>query len=343
MAAKKDNAFDGIMAQLEARQFAPVYLLMGEEPYYIDQISDFIEQHVLSEEERDFNQSIVYGLDVSAVQVADMARRYPMMAEYQVIIVKEAQNIKQWDALETYFEKPMNQTILVICYKNGTIDGRKKIVSKARTAGIVFESKKMRDYELSAFVASYLKGKDVSIDNKSAQMVAEHIGADLSRLTSELDKVIISLPEDKREITPEIVEREIGVSKDYNGFELRNAIVDRNVFKANQIVKYFAGNPKTQKDSMYVLVPMLFNYFQNLMIAYYVPNNQNPNTLAEALGLKNAWGVKDYLAGMRNYSATKTMQIISRIRETDDKMKGIGNPNTDAGELIKELIFFILH
>lgn len=341
MAAKKDNAFDGIMAQLEARQFAPVYLLMGEEPYYIDQISDFIEQHVLSEEERDFNQSIVYGLDVSAVQVADMARRYPMMAEYQVIIVKEAQNIKQWDALETYFEKPMNQTILVICYKNGTIDGRKKVIALAEQAGVVFESKKLRDWQLPDFIAAYLKGKNATIDRKACQMIADHIGADLNRLISELDKVLITLPDADRRVTPEVVEEKIGVSKDFNGFELRDAIVARNVFKANQIIKYFDTNPKA--GSLYSFLPLLFSYFQNLMIAHYAPNKKSDQDLAAHLGLRSTWGVRDYLAGMRNYSARKTMDIIGKIREIDAKSKGIENPSTSQGDLMKELIFFILH
>lgn len=345
MAVKKDSTFSEIMSQLKDRNFAPVYVLMGEESYYIDQISNYIEENVLSEEERDFNQTVIYGVDATAVQIADMARRYPMMAEHQVVIVKEAQNIKQWDALETYFEKPMTQTILVICYKNGAIDGRKKILSKAKAAGVVFESKKLRENELPNFITDFTKDRGVEIDWKSAQMVAEHIGADLSRLSSELEKVIISLEGKAQKITPEIVEKQIGVSKDYNGFELRNAIIERNVFKANQIIKYFAGNPKSngKMDNIFVVLPLLFGYFQGLMIAHYTPNNKNSNELAAVLGIKNTWMVKDYLTGMRNYSAAKTLQIISKIRETDSKLKGLGSANTDPGELMKELLFFIFH
>ncbi len=341
MAEKKTVTFDSIMRDLKARQFSPIYILMGEEAYFIDQISDYIAGHVLSPEECDFNQTVVFGSDTNAAQLADMARRYPMMAEFQVIIVKEAQNIRNWDALEKYVEKPVKSTILVICYKNGSIDRRKKLISKAETVGVVFESKKKRDYELPAFIDSYLKMRGATIDNKSAQMIADHIGSDLSRLTSELDKVLLSLTENDKRVTPEVVEEQIGVSKDFNAYELRNAIINRDVFKANQIIKYFDNNPKT--GSIYALLPLLFNYFQNLMIAYYAPNRGNENELAKFLDLRSNWGVKDYIAGMRNYSGVKVMQIISKMREIDAKSKGLDNPNTGAGELMKELIFFILH
>ena len=341
MAEKKTVSYDSVMRDLKARQFAPVYILMGEEAYYIDQISGYIAEHALKPEEQDFNQTVVYGADTNAAQLADMARQYPMMAEFQVIIVKEAQNIRNWDALEKYVEKPVKSTILVICHKNGTIDRRKKLVSKAEAVGVVFESKKKRDYELPAFIDGYLKMRGATIDNKAAQMMADHIGADLSRLTSEMDKVLLSLPENDKRVTPEVVEEQIGVSKDFNAFELRNAIITRNVFKANQIIKYFDKNPKS--GSIYALLPLLFNYFQNLMIAYYCPNRGNENELAKFLDLKSNWGVKDYTAGMRNYSGVKVMQIISKMREIDAKSKGLDNPNTGAGELMKELVFFILH
>ncbi|MCI6160736.1 MAG: DNA polymerase III subunit delta [Prevotella sp.] len=342
MAEKKSVAtFEEVMRALKAGRFMPVYILMGEEAYYIDKIVDFIAQNAIREEERDFNQTLVFGSDVSAAQVADMAKRYPMMAERQVVIVKEAQNIRNWDRLETYFENPQPTTILVLAYKNGVIDGRKKILPKAQKAGVVFESKKKRDYELPGFIEGYLKMNQCTIDNKSAQMIADHIGADLSRLTSELDKVILSLPENERRITPDVVEQQIGVSKDFNGFELRNAIVNRDVFKANNIVKYFDKNPKT--GNAFMLVPMLFSYFQNLMLAYYAPGKGNENEIARWLDLRAGWAAKEYIIGMRNYSGVKVMQIIGKIREIDAKSKGLDNPNTGVGELLKELIFFILH
>lgn len=342
MAEAKIVTFDSIMRDLKARKYSPVYYLMGDEPYYIDKISDYIAEHVLQPEERDFNQTILFGSDVSASLIADTARRYPMMSEYQVVIVKEAQNVKNTEALEKYFKAPMNSTILVMCHKNGTVDGRKKEYMKAiLSAGVLFESKKLRDRDLPAFIENYLKARQVSIDPKSTQMIADNIGPDLSRLTGELDKVILSLSEQDRRVTPQIVEDQIGVSKEFNGFELRDAIVNRNVFKANQIIKYFDENPKA--GSIYSFLPMLFNYFQNLMIAYYAPNNKSQEGVAEWLEMRSPWAAKDYMTGMRNYTAMKVMQIISKIREIDAKSKGLDNPNTPPGELMKELIFYILH
>lgn len=342
MAEKKIATFDDIMRGLRAGEYAPVYILMGEESYYIDKISDFIAENALAPEERDFNQTVVFGSDVSANQIADMARRIPMMSERQVVIVKEAQNIKNWERLERYVENPVKSTILVLCHKNGSIDRRKKIVPKAEAVGIVFESKKKRDYELPSFIVHYLKTHgQVTIDNKSAQMMADHIGADLSRMAGELDKLILSLPENDRRITPEIVEAGIGVSKDFNAYELRNAIVSRDVLKANLILDYFNGNPKA--GNAYMLIPMLFSYFQNLLIAYYAPKPHTDESVARWLDLRGGWAAKDYIIGMRNYTGMKVMQIISKIRETDAKSKGLDNPNTPVGDLLRELIFFILH
>ena len=341
MPTKQGPTFQSIIHDLKSRKFSPIYVLMGDESYYIDQISDYVATHVLSPEERDFNQTVCFGSDVNAIQVTDMARRYPMMSEYQVIIVKEAQNIRSLDALEKYLKNPVKSTILVWCHKNGKIDARKKVVGLAQTVGVVFESQKLRDYQLPEFIQNYLKQKKVSIDPKSCQMIANHIGADLNRLTSELDKVLISLPPDNLRVTPEIVEEQIGVSKDFNAFELRNAIVQRDVFKANQIIKYFDNNPKA--GSLYSFLPLLFSYFQNLMIAYYAPQKNTEQGIATALDLRSSWGAKDFLIGLKNYSARKTMDIISKIRDTDAKSKGLDNPNTGVGDLMKELIFFILH
>ena len=342
MAEAKNVSFDSIMSDLRERKFSPVYYLMGDEPYYIDLISDYIAEHVLLPEERDFNQTILFGSDVNASQIADAARRYPMMAEYQVVIVKEAQNIKNTEALERYFKQPMPSTILVMCHKNGSIDGRKReYVKSIQGGGVLFESKKLKDKELPAFIEKYLKRRNVSIDYKSTQIIADSIGADLSRLTSELDKVVLSLSEEDRRVTPQVVEDQIGVSKEFNSFELRDAIVNRNVYKANLIIKYFDDNPKA--GSIYSFLPILFNYFQNLMIAFYAPNNKSQEGVAEWLELRNSWAAKDYMTGMRNYSGMKVMQIIGKIREIDAKSKGLDNPNTPPGELMKELIFYILH
>lgn len=334
--------YNSVMKELKERQFKPVYYLMGDEPYYIDKISDWIAENVLQPEERDFNQTILFGSDVNASQIVDAAKRYPMMSEYQVLIVKEAQNIKNTEPLEKYFKQPMRSTILVMCHKNGKIDGRKAGYVKAiREAGVLFESAKLRDRDLPAFIEHYLKAREATIDPKSTQMIADAIGADLSRLTGELDKVLLSLPEESKRVTPQVVEDQIGVSKDYNAFELRDAIVNRNVLKANQIIKYFDENPKA--GGLYALLPMVFNYFQNLMLAYYCPQKNSQEALAQWLDMQSPWGARDYMTGMRNYTGMKVLQIISKIREIDAKSKGLDNPNTPSGELMKELIFFTLH
>jgi DNA polymerase-3 subunit delta len=341
MPAKQGKTFQDIMKDLKARRFSPIYILMGEEAYYIDQITNYIAENVLTPAEQDFNLNICFGADVSAVQVTDMAKRFPMMAEYQVVIVKEAQNIHSLDALEKYLKNPAKTTILVWCHKNGKIDARKKVMSLAEAHGVVFESKKLKEYQLAGFMQNYLAANKITIEPKATQMMADHIGADLSRLTSELDKVALSLSENDKRITPDIVEKEVGVSKNFNTFELRDAIVNRNVFKANQIVNYFISNPKA--GSLYSFLPLLFSYFQNLMIVFYSPNNKSESDIAQILGLKNNWGAKEYIIGMRNYSARKTMDIIAKIREVDAKSKGLNNVSTGAGDLMKEVIFFILH
>ncbi|MCI5504906.1 MAG: DNA polymerase III subunit delta [Prevotella sp.] len=341
MAETKNATFDSIMHDLKQRNYLPIYYLMGEESFYIDKISDYIAENVLTPEERDFNMTVMYGTDVTGKDVVEVARRYPMMSEHQVVIVKEAQKLKGLEPLEKYVEKPLASTILVFCHKYGVADRRKKVYSEMAKVGVVFESKKLRDRDLIPFIGKYLQARGASIDPKSEQIIADSIGPDLNRLTSELDKVLIALPADDKRVTPEVVERQIGVSKDFNTFELRDAIVNRNVYKANQIANYFDINPKA--GSFYQILPLLFNYFQNLIIAFYCPQRGSQEAVAKWLDLKSPWAAKDYMTGMRNYSGMKVMQIISKIREIDAKSKGIDNPYTPSGELMKELIFFILH
>ena len=344
MPEKKNTgtSYETIMRDLKARHFSPIYILMGDESYYIDKISDYIAEHVLRPEERDFNQTVVFGSDISASQIVDSAKAFPMMAEKRVVIVKEAQNLKGTEPLVKYFKQPVVSTVLVLCHKNGSIDKRKKIIPAAQVGGaVIFESKKLYERELPGFIISYFMQHEITVEQKAAQMIADHVGADLHRLTSELDKILISFSESDKMVTPEIVEKEIGVSKDFNAFELRSAIIQRDVYKANLITKYFDNNPKA--GSLFSFLPMLFSYFENLMIAFYSPNRSNENALVQFLELRNGWAAKDYLTGMRNYSGIKTMQIISKIREIDAKSKGLDNPNTASSELMKELIFFILH
>jgi len=341
--AKKQSSvtYEGIMRDLRAGKFAPIYILMGEEPYYIDRITDLLETAVVPEESRDFNQTVCYGSDVSAASVADMARRFPMMSDRQLILVKEAQNIKNWDRLEQYFERPQPTTVLAIAYKNGKIDGRKKILHKAVAAGgVVYESEKMKEWALTGFIERYVAEKSASIDPKAAQMVAEHVGADLCRVASELDKVMGTLSDNQRRITPELVEEKIGVSKDYNGYELKTAIACRDVEKANRVLNYYANNPKT--GSPFVLIITIFNYFRDLLTVYYA-ENKTEQGIAKYLGLPHTAMARDYVLGLRNYSAGKVVRILRKIRETDAKSKGLDNYSSTAGDLVRELLFFIFY
>ena len=265
----KETTYEEIARELKNRIYKPVYYLMGEESYYIDRISEYIAQTVLNENEKEFNQTIVYGADTDIATVINAAKRYPMMSKYQVVIVKEAQNIKNIEELVYYLQKPLDSTILVLCHKHGTLDRRKKLAAEIEKVGVLFESKKIKDAQLPGFISSYLKRRSVEIEPKASEMMAEFVGADLSRMAGELEKLIITLPRGQKRITPEQIERNIGISKDYNNFELRNALVAKDVFKANQIIKYFEENPKT--NPLQMTLSVLFNFFSNLMLAYYAP------------------------------------------------------------------------
>ncbi len=342
MPAKQGTTFQQIMTDLKARRFSPIYILEGEESYYIDKIADYIAENVLTSEERDFNQTIVFGSDTTDVAVTDIARRYPMMSKYQVVIVKEAQTIKSLDHLTKYVEHPMASTILVWCYKNGKIDGKRKLITAARARGVVFESDKVKEYNLNSFVVNYLKAEGVSIDPKASQMIADHIGSDLNRLTSELDKLLIALSaQTEKRITAELVEEKIGISKDFNDYELLNAIQKKDVLKANQIINYFDSIPNSK--NIYQSIPKLFSFFQALLIIQNSPQSRSENGIKTLLGLKDAWRVKYYLTALSLYPMAKTLAIISKLREIDNKLKGNGSKNTSTGELMRELIFFILH
>ena len=343
MAAEKNtgNTFTQIMAAIRKKQYAPVYLLMGEEPYYIDKIADEIANNVLQPEERDFNQIVLYGLDTSAMQVMDAARALPMMAEHQVVIVREAQMMKDIDKLEKLFKNPTPSTVLVLCYKKEPPKSKNGWIKEADKNGVYFLSKKVYESKVPDFVTNYLSERKISIDKKALAMLVDHIGADLMRLSSELDKLIITLPEGETTISPKFVEEKIGISKDYNPFELRDALINRNVEKANRIVNYFDSNPKA--GNVHSLTPQLFTYFQNLMLAFYCPKKNSPRDLAAWLELRNEWAAKDYSTGLRNFTAMKTLQIISMLRSIAARSNGIGNRSADDGQLMRELVYFILH
>lgn len=282
----KETTYEEIARNLKNKIYSPVYFLMGEEDYYIDRISDYIMDTVLTETEKEFNLTLLYGSDTDIVSIINAARRYPMMSKYQVVIVREAQNLKNLDELIHYLQKPMSSTILVMCYKHGTLDRRKKITAELEKAGVLFESKKLKDTQLPGFISSYLKRKQVEIEPKASEMMAEFVGTDLNRMAGELEKLIITLPAGQKRITAEQIERNIGISKDYNNFELRNALIEKDVFKANQIVKYFEDNPKN--NPLQVTLAVLFNFFSNLMLAYYAPDKSDQG-IASQLGLRSPW------------------------------------------------------
>ena len=330
-----------IIQQIKDRKFAPVYLLMGEESYYIDRVSEYIADNILAENERDFNQQIIYCTRETKVgDIINSARRYPMMSEYQVVIVKEAQNLLKIEDLAIYTKNPQKTTILVICYKNGSLDSKKKLVAAINEVGIVFESKKLREGMLPSFITDYLKRKKITIDQQATMMLAQYIGSDLNRIASELDKLAIALPPGFNQINTSFIEKNIGISKEFNNWELRTALINRDVYKANQIINFFESNPKENPANM--TIATLFTFFSNIMLAYYSPD-RSTNGLMEQLELRYDWQLKEYIQAMHTYTALKTMQIIDKIRETDGKLKGIKKGNLTDGEIMRELIYFILH
>lgn len=337
---QKETTYEDIVRNVKNRIYAPVYFLMGEEDYYIDRIADYILDTVLTDAEKEFNQTVLFGTDTDIATVINAARRYPMMSEHQVVVVKEAQGLKNLENLTFYLQKPLLSTILVFCYKHGALDRRKKIVAEIEKAGVLFESKRLKDSQLPGFITSYLKRRKMEIDPKASEMMAEFVGTDLNRMAGELEKLVITLPAGQRRVTPEQIERNIGISKDYNNFELRNALVAKDVLKANLIVKYFSDNPKN--NPLQVTLAVLFNFFSNLMLAYYAPQKTDQGIAAQ-LGLRSPWQAKDYMNAMQRYSGVKVMQIVNAIRNCDAKSKGVGNSSVSDGELLRELVYFILH
>jgi DNA polymerase-3 subunit delta len=338
--AKQEYTYEGIIRELQAKQYRPVYYLMGDEAFYIDKIADYIIDNVLNDTDKEFNQTILYGADVDAATIINAAKRYPMMSEYQVIVVKEAQAVHNMEELVFYLQKPLKSTILVLCHKHGSLDKRKKLAAEIEKVGVLYESKKLKEAQLPAFIAAYIKQKGFDIDQKATAMLAEFVGTDLSRLVGEMEKLIITSSKNSTKITPEQIEKNIGISKDYNNFELRSALVEKDVLKANKIVKYFEENPKTNPIQM--TLSLLFGFYSNLMMAYYAPEKSEQG-IAAFLGLKSPWQAREYMAAMRKYSGIKTMQIISEIRTTDAKSKGVENSSLSDGDLLRELVFKILH
>jgi len=338
--ATKAVTFDSLRNDIVNRNFKPVYLFMGEETYFIDALTDLLEENVLTDAEKDFNMMLFYGVDSDVNTIISSARRFPMMSEYQLVMVKEAQELDHFDDLNFYVQKPMPSTILVIAYKHGTVDKRKSVVKNIEKAGVVFESKKLYENQVPAFIKSYFQVRGIGIDEKSAQMLTDYVGNDLSKLIRELEKLEISLPETQKQITEELVEKNVGISKDFNNFELLKAITEKDTLSANRIVNYFDKNPKN--NPIQVTLSVLFNFFGNLLECYWLPNKSEQHIM-KALELRSPYFVRPYLTALKYYNANKVMEIISLLRTYDAKSKGIDNVSATPGELLKELVYKIMH
>ena len=337
--AAKGITYDDILRDIKAQKIAPVYYLMGEEDYYIDKLSDAIVDAVLAEEEKDFNLDIIYGAETDIDKVIELAHAYPMMAEKRVVLVREAQAIRSLEGLEAYLEHLTPTTVLVFCHKHGKLDTRKAAAKAIQQVGVIFESKRLFDNQLAPFISQYLRKHNVDIEPQAIQMLAGHVGSDLSRLTTEMDKLLLAL-NGGRVVGPALVEEQTGMSKDFNDFELQSALAQRNIFRANQIVKYYQGNPR----SFFITRTLtnLFTFFSDVMLAYYAPDKSDAG-IAAWLG-KTEWKVRmDIGPARRNYSGVKVMQILAEIRKTDAQSKGVGGVRTPHEELLPDLIFFILH
>lgn len=330
--------FEEIISNLKKKIYHPIYFLMGEEAYYIDKISDYITEHVLTDAEKGFNQTILYGKDLDPHVIISHARRFPMMSNHQVIIVREAQNIKKIEELEAYVKSPLNSTILVINYKYKSLDKRKTFTKLIDKNGLLFESKKIYDNQLPTWIISYLKNQQYSIAPQAAAMLAEYLGTDLSKVANELDKLIISLPTGTQ-ITPDHIERNIGISKEFNVFELQNALGERDLLRANRIINYFGANPSG--NPVPVVISSLFSYFSKIL-NYHFLEDKSQNNVASVLQV-HPFFVKTYVSASKNYSIKKLVEIVSILREYDMKSKGWGNVSATSADLQREMIYRILH
>jgi DNA polymerase-3 subunit delta len=328
-----------IVSDIDKGNIKPIYFLMGEEPYYIDKISEYIENKVLTEEEKGFNQMVLYGRDVTIEEIVDNAKRFPMMSERQVIIVKEAQDLSRTiENLASYIANLQPSTVLVLCYKYKTIDKRKSLYKAIQKNGLVYESKKLYENQVPDWIRRVLAGRNYKIDSKAASMLVEFLGSDLSKISNELEKLMVILPLGTT-ITAKEIEENIGISKDYNNFELRKAVGERNVFKVNQIINYFAQN---QKANPLVITISLLNSFFTQLLVYHTLNDTSKNNVAKVLKI-HPFFVSDYSIAAKNYPMRKVSQVISLLRETDVKSKGVGANALPASDLLKELLFKIIH
>jgi DNA polymerase III subunit delta len=344
---------DNIITELKQNKYAPVYFLQGEEPYFIDVISDYIENNALSETERGFNQVVLYGKDTDMSTIISNAKKYPMMSDRQVVIVKEAQelrdlqkNIKEkvggkeieFNLLEEYVKNPLPSTILVFCHKYKSLDGRKSLAKTIDKHGILVNSAKMYDNKLPAWISALVASKGYKINTKASVLLAEYLGNDLSKISNELEKLAISIKQGS-EIDENVISNNIGISKEYNIFELQASLGTKDVLKANRIINYFASNPK--ENNVISVVTALYSYFSKIILAHCSPEKSD-NGMASFIEV-NPYFVKDYKLAAQNYTLEKLYQIISHLKVADLQKKGVLADNADDGEIMKELIFKILH
>ena len=333
------NQINEIVSNIKKGNIQPIYFLMGDEPYYIDKISDFIEETVLDESEKGFNQQVMYGRDVSIEDVASAAKRFPMMAERQVIIVKEAQDLSRTiEKLVSYAENPQPTTVLVFNYKYKKLDKRKKLHKAIAKSGLIYESKKLYENQVSDWIRRVLSGKKYQIEPKAAQMLVEFLGTDLSKISNELDKLMLILSEGTI-ISPEHIEENIGISKDFNNFELRKAVGEKNILKANRIINYFAENPR---NNPLVMTVSLLNSFFTQLLLFHGLQDKSKSSVAKAIGI-SPYFVDEYFAAARNYPMRKVAQNIAFLRDADLKSKGVGATNLSQGDILKELLFKMMH
>jgi len=331
--------YTDILRDLKNKNYSPIYFLMGAEPYFIDIITDYIAGNVLTESEKEFNQIVMYGKDTTAADIINTARRFPMMSLHQVVIVREAQNLDDIEILNYYVEKPLLSTILVINYKYKVLDKRKKLYKTLSEKGFVFESIKLYDDKIPGWISTYLKNKNISIDLKASALISDFIGNDLSRIANELDKLIITLGKETTTINSAHIEQNIGISKEYNNFELHKALAQKNIMKANRIINFFDKNPKV--NPMALTMSSLYYFFSRVLMCHFIEDKSVKN-VASVLKL-NPYFVADYKLAVKNYTPSKVVGIISMLREYDLKSKGFGNVSIPPGELLKELIYKILH
>ncbi|MDE5561883.1 MAG: DNA polymerase III subunit delta [Bacteroidaceae bacterium] len=332
--------YEEIAKDIKSGKIAPVYCLMGEESYYIDRLEAYITERLMPQANRDFDMELLYGSDVDAVRVADSCRQFPMLGMYRVIIVREFQQMRTaHDALVAYCKNPSASTVLVICNKNGNLDKRKPLYKAIDAVGVVLESKRVYESSLPSFIQRYLKSHGRDIEPKAIQMLVEHVGTDLLRMSAELDKLLIAMPQQESRVTALLVESQTGVSKDFNNFELISALAQKRKSQAVLIVKYFGTNPRS--FALPVTLSLMFSFFSDLMLAYYSPD-KTERGIAQWLG-KPEWKVRnEVMPAMRLYTGRRVMDILSQIRETDAAGKGVGGCKTPHGELLLELVYRIV-